>query len=83
MSSWRDNASKKYNTYIKQSTEFCETSNREFQNVTIKDGLDFLTNLFEHNKNYSIISCIRSVLPLFINAGNNVFCFFLIFFLLY
>ena len=72
MSSWRRNTLKKYNTYIKQQIEFCEKSNRDFQNATIKDGLDFLTNLFEHKKNYSTISCARSVLSLFINTGNNV-----------
>ena len=57
LSSWRSSTSKKYNTYIKQWIEFCEKSNRHFQNATIKDGLDFLTNLFEHKKNYSTISC--------------------------
>ena len=71
MSSWRSNTSKKYNTYIKQWIEFCEKSNRDFRNATIKDGLDFLTNLFEHKKNYSTISIARSVLSLFINTGNN------------
>ena len=50
MSSWRSNTSKKYNTYIKQWIEFCEKSNRDFRNATIKDDLDFLTNLFEHAK---------------------------------
>ena len=50
MSSWRSNTSKKYNTYIKQWIEFCEKSNRDFQNATIQDGLDFLTNLFAHKK---------------------------------
>ena len=72
MSLWRSNTSKKYNTYIKQWIEFCEKSNRDLQNATIKDGLEFLTNLFEHNKNYPTISCARSVLPLFMNTGNNV-----------
>ena len=72
MSSWRSNTSKKYNTYIKQLIEFCEKSNRDFQNTTIKDGLDFLTNLFKHSKHYSKISCVQSVLSLFINTGNNV-----------
>ena len=57
MSLWRSNTLKKYNTYIKQWIEFCEKSNRDFRNATIKDGLDFLTNLFEHKKNYSTISC--------------------------
>ena len=51
MSSWRNNTLKKYNTYIKQWTEFCGKSNRDFQNAT-KDGLDLLTDLFEHKKNY-------------------------------
>ena len=72
MSSWRSNTSKKYNTYIKQWIEFCEKSNRDFQDATIKDGLGFLTNLFEHKKHYSTISFARSVLSLFINTGNNV-----------
>ena len=71
-SSWRSNTSKEYNTYIKQWIEFWEKSNIDFQNATIKDGLDFLTNLFEHNKNYSTISCARSFFSLFINTGNNV-----------
>ena len=31
-----------------------------------------MTNLFEHKKHYSTISCARSVLSLFINTGNNV-----------
>ena len=39
--------------------------------AAIKDGLDFLTNFFEHSKNYSTISCAWSVLSLFINSGNN------------
>ena len=72
MPSWRSNISKKYNTYIKQWIEFCEKSNRDFRNATIKDGLDFLTNLFEHKKNYSTISCAQSVFSLFLNTGNNV-----------
>ena len=72
MPSWRSNTSKKYNTYIKQWIEFCEKSNRDFQNAAIQDGLDFLKNLFEHKKNYSTISCTRSALSLFINTGNNV-----------
>ena len=72
MFSWRSNTSKKYNTYIKQWIEFCEKSNRDFQNAAIQDGLDFLKNLFEHKKNYSTISCTRSALSLFINTGNNV-----------
>ena len=42
MSSWRSNTLKKYNTYIKQWIELFEKSNRDFQNPTIKDGLDFL-----------------------------------------
>ena len=61
MPSWRSNISKKYKTYIKQWIGFCEKSNRDFRNATIKDGLDFLTNLFEHKKNYSTISCAQSV----------------------
>ena len=65
MSSWRSNTSKKYNTSIKQWIEFCEKSNRNFQNATIKDGSDFLTNLFEHRKNYLTISCARSVLSIY------------------
>ena len=72
MFSWRSNTSKKYNTYIKQWIEFCEKSNRDFQNAAIQDGLDFLKNLFEHKKNYSTISCTRSALSLFMNTGNNV-----------
>ena len=72
MSSRRSNTSKKYNTYIKQWLEFCEKSKRDFQEAAIKDGLDFLANLFEHKKNYSSISCARLVLSLFINTGNNV-----------
>ena len=43
MSSWGSNTSKKYNTYIKQWIEFCEKSNRDFQNATVKDGLDFFS----------------------------------------
>ena len=65
MSSWRSNTSKKYNTSIKQWIEFCEKSNRNFQNATIKDGSDFLTNLFEHKNNYLTISCARSVLSIY------------------
>ena len=72
MSSWRSNTSKKCNTYIKQWLEFCEKSKRDFQDAAIKDGLDFLGNLFEHKKNYSTISCVRLVLSLFKNTGNNV-----------
>ena len=56
MSLWRSNTLKKCNAYIKQWIEFCGKSNRDFQNAT-KDGLDLLTNLFEHKKNYSTISC--------------------------
>ena len=72
MSSWRSNTSKKYNTCIKQWIKFCDKSNGDFQDATVKDGLGFLTNLFEHKKHYSTISCARSVLSLFINTGNNV-----------
>ena len=42
MSSWRSNTLKKYNTCVKQWIELFEKSNRDFQNPTIKDGLDFL-----------------------------------------
>ena len=72
MSSWRSNTSKKYNAYIKQWIEFGEKFNRDFQNAAIKDCLDFLTNIFEHDKNCSTIFCARSDLSLFINTGNNV-----------
>ena len=73
ISSWRSNTSKKYNTYIKQWIKFCKKSNRDLQNATIKDDLVFLTNLFQHKKNYLTISCAQSLLPLFIiYTGNNV-----------
>ena len=73
ISSWSSNTSKKYNTYIKQWIKFCKKSNRDLQNATIKDDLVFLTNLFQHKKNYLTISCAQSLLPLFIiYTGNNV-----------
>ena len=64
------NTSKKFITYTKQWLEFCEKSNRGFQNATIKDGLDFWTNIFYHKKNYSTISRTQSVLSLVINTEN-------------
>ena len=66
MSSWRSNTSKKYNSYIEQWIEFYEKSSRNIQNATIKDGLDFLTNLFKYKKNDWAISCARSILSLFV-----------------
>ena len=68
MSSWRSNTLKKYNTCVKQWIELFEKSNRDFQNPTIKDGLDFLGFFLTQQEllNHVEWKCVG------INTWNNV-----------
>ena len=47
MSSWRTSTKNKYNIYLNKWIDYCSTRDIDPFNATIKDGLCFLTYIFE------------------------------------
>ena len=55
---------------INQWFDFCKNDGIDSQTASVKDGLEFLTPLYELNKRYT--DCARSILSVFIQADNAV-----------
>ena len=75
MASWRKSTSIKYQVYINQWLCFCKSHNINYQNVSVSNGSDFLTSLYQSRKQYPTINGARSILSLFIRSSNGLeFC---------
>ena len=75
MASWRKSTSIKYQVYINQWLCFCKNQNINYQNVSVSNGSDFLTSLYQSRKQYPTINGARSILSLFIRSSNCLeFC---------
>ena len=72
MASRRKSTSIKYQVYINQWHDFCKNHNINSQNASVSNGLDFLTSLYQNEKQYPTISCARSILSLFIRSSNGL-----------
>ena len=66
MASRRKSTSIKYQVYINQWLVI------NFQNASFSNGLDFLTSLYQNEKQYPNISCAKSILSLFIRSSNGL-----------
>ena len=75
MASWQKSTSIKYQVYINPWLCFCKNHNINYQNVSVSNGSDFLTSLYQSRKQYPTINGARSILSLFIRSSNGLeFC---------
>ena len=62
MASWRDNTKSKYSTYLAQWLTFCERNGINYLQASTSDGLKYLTQVFQHGRQYGTVKAARSAL---------------------
>ena len=60
--SWRDATQAKYGTPLRRWVEFCRRRSIDPFKPSLKDGINFLANLFKKGQSYSCINTARSAL---------------------
>ena len=76
MSSWRDSTKLQYESYIKKWEKFTAEREIDFATPSVRDIIEFLTDIFNTGVGYSAINTARSALSTFISiqgftAGNH------------
>ena len=73
LNSWSKGTTNSYNVYLKQWFQYCEERNIIPKEMSIREGIEFLTYMFNEKKlGYSAINTARSALSLFIGTNNNM-----------
>ena len=72
MSSRRTSTKNKYNIYLNKWIDYCSTRDIDPFNATIKDGLCFLTYIFECGNGHSSINSARSTLSAILPTCDGI-----------
>lgn len=72
MSSWSKSTQQKYATYINQWLSFCESNGTNYLHATTKDGLKYLTQVFNNGRHYHTVAAARSALSSIIPSTNGI-----------
>ena len=73
MASWRTGTSKQYQTYLSRWKRFCNERLINHLHVSVENGIEFLTLLFQEGLGYSEINTARSALSTVLHTTGHTF----------